>query len=86
MNLNRDFCDPQFSRDLLITQPPEYQTSNFTFTRRKGFVAPCVAHSLTICGSTLAIECKRAGHSIQHLLLSKRFGQEIDSALFHRLN
>src|SRR3981081_3192569 len=83
MDLHGNLSQANLGRNLLVHQAGSDQSQNLALARGHGFKQGLHVRHRLLDFAPPAIPFNRGHHGIQHVLIAKRFGQEIDRAALH---
>jgi hypothetical protein len=83
VDLHGNFGQPEFRCYLLVQETRRYQSKNFPLARGQGVEMCLQVRDNLVCVAPLSISLNRRHHSVQHLLVAKWLGQEIDRSALH---
>src|SRR6267142_3449549 len=83
MDLHGNFGQPEFRCYLLVQETRRYQSKNFPLARGQSVEKCLQVRDNLVCVAPLPISLNRRHYSVQHLLVAKWLGQEIDRSALH---
>ena len=83
MNFDGNFADPEVAGDLLVHLAGRDEQHHFLLARRKRFEALFQLQIVVLDDPSLSIALDGGQDGIEHVLIAKRLGKEIDGAMLH---
>src|SRR5450631_787957 len=83
MDFNGNLSKSEFGRYLFVHEARRYQSQNLTLAGSQSLKKGLQARDDFVGFAPLAIPPNRHHHSVQHVLVAERFGQEIDRSALH---
>src|ERR1700733_5338872 len=84
LDFHGDFTGAQFSGDLFVEHADHNKAHDLALTRRQRIVAASQLAGSNLLVTRYAVPLQSLINRVQQILISERFGQELDCAGFHR--